>query len=93
MSVSVETPRSHCPKCGHELNLAQKIRGQGAPQPGDMSFCVECAALMRFDAAMTLRPLSAAEEFRERMDHPEIDRIQAAILAANLAVKKGGATP
>jgi hypothetical protein len=58
-------PLSLCPDCGYELDAATGVTDQAAvPSPGDLSLCLRCTTLLRFDATMHVRALSPAE-FRE----------------------------
>ena len=41
-----------CPSCFTVLDAVSNMTGQEAPQPGDFSACVGCAAVLRFTDKM-----------------------------------------
>ena len=46
-----------CPNCGYELDAATKVEGsKGAPEPGDVTVCMGCAALLQWDSEKKLTP-------------------------------------
>lgn len=47
-----------CPSCGHKLDAATATSANmQAPEPGDLSLCIECAAFLRYTRLMTLEIL------------------------------------
>jgi hypothetical protein len=76
-------PASACPICGYVMDAATAADDSGrAPSAGDFSFCIGCAAALRFDDDLRLvpivpddlKPLTLAEL-------SELQRVQAATLA------------
>lgn len=56
-TLAVRTTRlagEPCPQCGHWLNACGSFE-DAAPQAGDYTVCVNCAAVLRFDPLMRLR--------------------------------------
>ena len=44
-----------CPTCKNKLNAATSIDGEEAkPEPNDITICVNCAQVLRFDDALKL---------------------------------------
>lgn len=41
-----------CPVCNALLNMATSVTGNVAPEPGDFSVCVFCAAILRFEEGL-----------------------------------------
>lgn len=58
------TPPRLCPKCGDKLDAVTNLtRNQpGGPDPGSVSMCINCGAVLMFGEGLTLR----------EMTHPEI---------------------
>ena len=60
-----------CPEC-HELFT--HASGQSNPQPGDVTICLYCGAVLTFDdQVVPVRP--AADELAELLADPEIQRV------------------
>lgn len=55
-----QVPQSKCPMCGHVFNLASGF-GDAKPEPGDLSVCIKCACVLRFDDTLQLVDLSTQE--------------------------------
>lgn len=48
-----------CPKCGYELDAATKVEGdQGAPEPNDVTVCIQCASVLQFGPELKLTAIS-----------------------------------
>lgn len=58
-----------CPACGYASDVASNLPGGGhaEPRPGDLSICLNCAALSAFRLDLSLRLLSQ----RELQDLPD----------------------
>lgn len=60
MSVSVRP--SNCPTCGTRLEAATFVGDDNrAPEPGDVTICIGCTAILRFTEDLSLRILPADE--------------------------------
>lgn len=57
---------SHCPECGIKLDAAGTFIGQGQPEEGDFSICINCGQFLRFQADLRLRRATAGD-IREMM--------------------------
>lgn len=55
------TPTSRCPACGYVIDRASSVEGDATPTPGDFSVCMDCGAVLRFDAALRVRLASGDE--------------------------------
>ena len=55
---SIRTPICFCLTCGHTIDRASNITGKGSPRTGDLSVCINCGALSRFRADMTIEPVA-----------------------------------
>jgi hypothetical protein len=54
----VKVPESRCPSCGKLLDAATSITDPGAsPSPDDMTICVGCGAILKFDKDLHLQEL------------------------------------
>lgn len=51
---------SPCPTCGKSLDAASGGKGH-TPKPDDVTICVYCSALLRFNEALGLDPMTDAE--------------------------------
>ena len=77
-----QTPDAYCAACGKRLNATGPISdpdGQG-PDPGSITVCVGCGAILIYRADMRLRFLTPAEMARLHADAEAwttIERIQA----------------
>ena len=51
------TPECRCPYCGKILDRASATPGSpgAAPEPGDLTVCIECASPLVFDEALRVR--------------------------------------
>lgn len=49
---------SRCPGCNHVLNATSDPKGRGAPRPGDLTICIDCGTVLRFDAFYRLSALT-----------------------------------
>ena len=53
--------KTKCPACGHDCNAAGSMTTPAAPQPGDLSVCIRCAAVSQYNSAMGLELVSDDE--------------------------------
>lgn len=70
-----------CPKCGHWLEAAANMTGGGAPGPGDLTLCINCAAILRFLPELDLEEISLAEVPWE--NRADVEKVGLAILVVN----------
>jgi hypothetical protein len=63
-------PESRCPQCNYVLTGASNPNGDGEPEPGCASVCLNCGQLMIFADDLTLRKANALD-VRELMAWPE----------------------
>ena len=81
-------PICACPSCGTRIDAASSLcEGSPAPVPGDITICIDCAAVMRFDKDLTVRLTSPAEL---RALHPDTQRDLARAQRAIRRVQAGG---
>jgi hypothetical protein len=70
-------PEAHCPVCANKLDAASPTQGAPAPEPGDVSICFYCTALLEFNENLipelmseethkSLEPATLAELLRVR---------------------------
>jgi RNase P subunit RPR2 len=67
-----------CPGCRQTINATSDPKGRGAPRSGDVTICVGCGTILRFDAQLRLSamtpeqleqlPANTAEELREQQE-------------------------
>ncbi|MBY0559895.1 hypothetical protein [Hyphomicrobium sp.] len=60
-AVSIETPPNRCPVCGEVNELTTGV-GAARPAEGDLSLCFSCGTLSIFNADLTIRPPTEAEQ-------------------------------
>jgi len=73
-----------CPSCRHEMHQAMSTNNQSTPpEPGDVTICIRCAALLKFNSTMGVRLLRRAEMRRlrhsQKFDWAKIEFIQRVI--------------
>ena len=47
--------QSRCPECGHKLDAATDINENKAPKAGDISLCINCGAVLEFNADFSVK--------------------------------------
>lgn len=79
---------SACPKCGLKLDAVTPVHGWEPVQPGDLSVCVQCAAVVRFDHTLHVHAVRVGEfKWLPHDVRRVIENTQQAIRAAN-AIRK-----
>lgn len=74
---TVHLKASRCPNCGKKLDACSGLdRGPG---PGDLTVCIECSALVRFDDDMQLTGFSEDEADRLLADPEWVAAIRRAV--------------
>jgi hypothetical protein len=78
--VGVVIPESRCPECAHRFDRASDSEFSGsAPTPGDITLCIECAAILQYDDAMQPQTFTALETLEP--DHlSEVLKVRRAIV-------------
>lgn len=62
---------SRCPQCNYKLDAASVAEGEDRlPCEGDVSVCLNCGQVMKYQADLTLRQITA-HEIAEIMEAPE----------------------
>lgn len=65
-----------CPECGYTFNMSTNLKDEKAkPKPGDVGFCVKCAAIFEFDGTGVI---SCDIDKLEPKKRAEIEKIKAA---------------
>jgi len=65
----------HCPVCGHILNAATATDAvPQAPEPGDVTICIDCVAFITWDKDMKMRRLSDEERLQIARNEPDVYR-------------------
>lgn len=83
--MSAEVPTQRCPCCDAALEAATWVStGPGdepaRPKPDDLTFCLYCAALLRFGEGLNLSQIPEAEAREIFAESPRLKRILAAIV-------------
>ena len=60
-----------CPTCGYVFEKCSNLTGSGAPHSGDLTLCIECGEILRFE-----RINGALQIFKSDHRSPEILRLQ-----------------
>lgn len=53
--VQYHVPNARCPSCNTELDFAENVDGGGAPEAGNISVCIQCAAVLVFNDDLSFR--------------------------------------
>jgi hypothetical protein len=95
--VTWELPEGKCPHCGHRLDSASHLTERVKPRPGDLTICIACASVLRFDGALTVRQVSDALLRRIKQSDPEAAaeamKLQRAILNMHAHFERHGFNP
>ena len=76
MSVTTEMPEAHCPNCGALFTAATCVFAEKRPAPGDITLCVCCGEILRFEEGLTIRNLLPVEYAAIHPDtKAEIERV------------------
>jgi hypothetical protein len=67
--MTTHVPESRCLHCGHKLDAATGVGHHDAPEPGNLSLCINCGAVTIYAEDLTLRGMT-----REEMDALTNDR-------------------
>jgi hypothetical protein len=60
--MTTDLPTSQCPFCGYEMDRATHPEDNSIkPSPGDLSICLKCTSILRFDDGMRLAALEPEE--------------------------------
>lgn len=81
-------PDNACPACGSRLDAATAVREDARPDPGDVSVCVYCAAILRFDRELYLY---APEQWEVDYLLAEIPGLRRAQQAARTLIRRRAA--
>ncbi len=65
-----------CPNCGKVLDSATSIRSDGPPDPGALSVCMYCAALLQFQPALGLVRLARVPDDTDDETRRTIDKLR-----------------
>lgn len=75
--MTTANPIGRCPRCGYDFDAATAADGsESAPDLGDLTICLRCGELMRFDIC-GVREVGA-DELRA-LDPETAERIRAAV--------------
>lgn len=75
--VTTHLKLSPCPNCGYGMDAATAAFEDVRPEPGDLSVCIKCAALLEFTHDMKFAP---ADTRRLSLDTLEqLAQVQAAV--------------
>ena len=81
MSKTNRLSAQFCPVCFHAIDAASSFSHEQAPEPGDLTVCLYCSAVLEIDKRMRQR--RASPEALAALDPQvaaEIRRFQAAVL-------------
>lgn len=75
---------NRCPKCGRKQDLSTSVENDSTPKPGDISICIGCIAVCRYDQQLKLALLTE-KELEELKKHKEqwtlIQQVQSAVVS------------
>ena len=58
-------PKANCPNCGHGLEQVTAIGHGQEPKAGDVTVCINCAEILRFNSD---RSLDAVDRRKDQMN-------------------------
>jgi hypothetical protein len=67
----MKAPPTQCPRCGHEINMADNMNEEVDPSSGEFSICFYCVEVNVFSNDLTLRLPTKLEEI-EIMMHDDL---------------------
>jgi hypothetical protein len=78
-----------CPKCGYKFEAATSLGHNNCPKPGDVTFCIECNAILLFAERLTLRTPSELElcEIKASGHWEKFERARRAMRTIRLAMR------
>lgn len=71
-SKTTFVPASNCPNCGTQLDAATHPTEDVSPSPGDVTVCLHCQEILRFDATLALVRPTPQEIEAICKDQPEL---------------------
>ena len=75
MATHLDLPEVKCPCCGKLLDAVTNADGgDSLPEPGCISVCIECQAILEFDDEMQLVLLT--EKTKAELDDDTIDMLE-----------------
>jgi hypothetical protein len=80
--VTTRLPVTLCPECGYTLDSADSLETDAKPTVGDFTVCMACTCVLRFDAQLRPRSVSAELLRRECARDPDLKRSLAQTVAA-----------
>ena len=87
MATHVDLPVSKCPQCGITLGAASNADGDRlSPEPGSLSVCIGCQAILEFDDDLQLMTLT--NETRAQLDDETMDYLEQIQRNLALALRK-----
>jgi len=75
--ITTRLKPSMCPACGHELDAATSVFDKVRPTPGDVTVCINCAALLQFTDDLSFKLANTHELTLTVLD--QLAEIQAAV--------------
>jgi len=67
MTLTTKTIDNTCPCCSRDINAASSIDGDHRPEPGDVSICGYCGAILEFNTDLSLK-VASTDTLREVPD-------------------------
>lgn len=61
-----------CPYCNKKLDACSNMTGEDGPDDGDFTLCLYCAAVLRFNNDLTIRPATRDDMFQFSVEQPEL---------------------
>jgi hypothetical protein len=78
---SYKVPTCFCLRCGHTFDRASNMSGKGRPRDGDLTICIECGVLLRFNPDLTV---SLTDETTADLTKGQRDKIAVARRAISM---------
>jgi len=54
MDKPYRIPPFDCPKCGYHMDSASNMTGEGCPEVGDCTVCINCGQVLRFGIGLAV---------------------------------------
>jgi NAD-dependent SIR2 family protein deacetylase len=79
-----ETPECRCLKCNQTFTGALETTESGPPQPGAISVCISCGAVMIFGEDLKVREFTDSEVSELLADHETMRYLQNAVSVVHI---------
>jgi hypothetical protein len=88
--TSYRLKETRCPWCEYRIDGATDLADERGPEPGDLSICIACASLLKFDQDLTPQKVSEDERRQIMKDDPELAEIADHLQSITRSINRRG---